>query len=107
VTPQQLADAIAALPGLEPAERARAARRLMEEANGILSVLSDIRDQAIAEMLDGGRTYQQAAAELGVSAAAINAAVTGQRARNPEQRSRRGRRRPGSGASEPGGGRPR
>jgi uncharacterized protein (DUF433 family) len=104
LTPQQLADAIAALPRMEPAERARAARRLIEETKG---VLSGVRLEAIAEMLDRGMTYQQAAAELEVSAAAINAAVTGQRARSPRQRSRRGRRRPGSGAGEPGGGQPR
>lgn len=75
-TAEQLAEAIAALAGLDPAERARAARQLIEDAK---AVLSGVRRDAIDELLTA-RTYQQAADELGVSPAAINAAITKRRA---------------------------
>ncbi len=80
MTPEELAEAVAALPGLEPAARALAARQLIEQAKG---VLADVRRTAIAEMLDSGLTYKQAAAQLGISAAAINGAVTELHARDP------------------------
>jgi hypothetical protein len=79
VTPNQLAGAIAALPSLEPATRAEAAKRLIEDAKG---VLAEVRRTAITEMLTS-MTYQQAADRLGVSPAAVNAAVTKQHARDP------------------------
>lgn len=75
-TAEQLAEAIAALAGLDPAERARAARQLIEDAK---AVLSGVRWDAIDELLTT-RTYQQAADEVGVSVAAINAAITKRRA---------------------------
>jgi hypothetical protein len=75
-TAEQLAQAIAALAGLGPAGRAQAAKQLIEDAK---TVLSGVRWDAIDELLTAS-TYQQAADELGVSPAAINAAVTKRRA---------------------------
>jgi hypothetical protein len=74
---------VAALPGLDPAARAQEARQLIEDAK---AVLSTARRAAITEMLTT-RTYEQAAAELGVSAAAVNAAVTKHRAARRSPRS--------------------
>jgi Sigma-70, region 4 len=76
VNPEQLAEAIAALPGLPPSARAQAAKRLINEAK---ATLSTVRRRAITQMLED-MTYKQAAVELGVSPAAINAAVTAEHA---------------------------
>ena len=94
-TAEQLAQAIAALAGLGPAERAQAAKQLIEDAK---AVLSGVRRDAIDELLTT-KTYQQVADELDVSPAAINAAVTKRRAAlgaaapGGRAASRRGRRR--------------
>lgn len=69
----QLGKAISDLPQLPPVERASRARELIAEAR---SVLSAYGDAAVVEALAAGRTYGALGAELGISAAAINKAVT-------------------------------
>lgn len=99
---EDLVTAIAALAATEPVERARQAKGLIDRSK---AVLSRTRRAAIAEALRGGRTYEQLAAELGVSAAAINAAVTAYVADGGTAPS--GRARPGrplqDGPPQPGG----
>jgi uncharacterized protein (DUF433 family) len=73
-----LAAATAALPSAEPVDRARSAKALIDEAK---DTYSRVRQDSIAEALAGGRTYEELAHELGVSAATINAAVTARNAR--------------------------
>lgn len=74
----ELAAATAALPSADPVTRACAARELIEWAK---DTYSRVRQDSIAEALAAGRTYEELADELGVSAAAINAAVTTRNAR--------------------------
>jgi uncharacterized protein (DUF433 family) len=74
----ELAAATAALPSADPVTRACAARELIEWAK---DTYSRVRQDSIAEALAAGRTYEELADELGVSAAAINAAVTARNAR--------------------------
>jgi hypothetical protein len=68
----ELAGRIAALSHLPAADRAVQARGLVDEAK---AVLSQVGDQAVAE-LAAARGYREAAAELGVSTATINKAVS-------------------------------
>lgn len=78
---QEVAELVAAtqlLLSSTPINRAELAKRLIDQAK---STYSRVRQDAIAEALDEGRTYEELAAELGVSAAAINAAVTARNAR--------------------------
>lgn len=72
-----LAEKIAGLPTLEPVERARRARSLTDEAK---STLSAVGDDAVAEALSSA-TYAEVASALGVSASAVNKAVTRSRQR--------------------------
>jgi hypothetical protein len=74
----ELAAATAALSAAEPVDRARAAKALIDVAK---ETYSQVRQDAIAEALAAGRTYEELAGELGVSAAAINAAVTARNSR--------------------------
>jgi hypothetical protein len=73
----ELAGQIAALPHLPPAQRAARARSLVDHAK---SVLSEVGDQAVAELAKSVG-YGAAAAELEVSQSAINKAVTRHNAR--------------------------
>jgi DNA-directed RNA polymerase specialized sigma24 family protein len=74
--PAQLAQAIAGLADLPTPARAQQAKLLIDQAKATLAA---VRRAAILEMLDT-MTYKQAARELGVSTATINAAVTEQHA---------------------------
>jgi hypothetical protein len=69
----ELAAATAALPFADPVNRARAAKELIDRAK---ATYSRVRRDSIVEALAAGRTYQELADELGVSTAAINAAVS-------------------------------
>jgi len=73
-----LAAATAALLSAGPVDRACMAKELIDEAK---ETFSRVRQDSIAEALAGGRTYEQLAGELGVSSAAINAAITARNAR--------------------------
>lgn len=70
-----LAEELAALPGQPPLYRAKRARELVETAKG---VLSRARQEAIYDATRD-QTWDEVAAALGTSTAAINKAVTAYR----------------------------
>lgn len=76
--PAALAKAITAALRLPPARRAARWRELAPDASATLAAAGDA---AVVEALDAGATYKQLAGELGVSASAINKAVSRHRAR--------------------------
>lgn len=96
-----LAAAVAALQKKSPIQRALAAQVVYDAA---LSVLVYERRAAIYEATRM-HTYEEVAAELGVSAAAVNAAVTQHRKANPQTAltTSRGRRRKATTATNGGG----
>lgn len=69
--------ALRRLPDLSPIARAQLARELSDVAK---TVLSAVGDAAVVDAL-AGKTYEQVAAELGVSSASVNKAVTRHRHR--------------------------
>lgn len=68
----ELAKAIARLPKLSPIARARAARRLIDDAKRILSATAD---EAV-EKATQTASYAKVAAELELSEASVNKAVS-------------------------------
>jgi len=77
MTTQDLADAIAALPAMEPVERARAAVALGGAAK---SVLAAERRRALAEAVSGGVSIAALARELGVHRSKVDDALAAHRA---------------------------
>lgn len=81
---RELGRLIGGLPDVvEPIERARLARELVDVAKLVLSATADA---AVVEALAGSLTYKQAAERLGTSVASVNKAVS--RHRNPAMRER-------------------
>ncbi|MEU8158096.1 hypothetical protein AB0B94_30960 [Micromonospora sp. NPDC048986] len=68
----ELAKMIGALPKMSPVARARAARGLIDDAKRILSAVADEAVEEATRSL----SYAKVAAELGVSEAAVNKAVS-------------------------------
>jgi DNA-binding NarL/FixJ family response regulator len=72
MTTQELADAIAALAAMEPADRARAAKALADAAR---TVLAAERRQALADAVGQGWSIAALARELGVHRSKIDDAL--------------------------------
>lgn len=79
----ELVEALNALAALPPVERARRARALDRPARAIIAEVGDEAVyQALHEIVDRRtRTYAELARELGVSASRVNHAVTAYRQR--------------------------
>lgn len=67
---------LAQLGRLPPIERAQVAQQLIEEARTAQQLIGRERRNAIAEATAAGASYAEVAAQLGVSTAAINKAIT-------------------------------